>query len=47
MPLDHNGKAVAQQQRADEELRKRRVRAMTVINETLLKRLRRFTDTQR
>ena len=47
MSLDRNGKAAAQQQRADEEMRKTRVRAMKVINEILLKRLRRFTDAQR
>jgi hypothetical protein len=54
MPLDRNNasarkqandmQAAAQEQRADDELRRTRVRAMKIVNEALVKRLRRFND---
>jgi hypothetical protein len=36
--------AAAQQQQVDDEMQRTRVRAMKVVNEALVKRLRRFTD---
>jgi hypothetical protein len=54
MPLDRENasvrkqasdmQAAAQQQQVDDEMQRTRVRAMMVVNEALVKRLRRFTD---
>jgi hypothetical protein len=54
MPLDRENasvrkqasdmQAAAQQQQVDDEMQRTRVRAMKVVNEALVKRLRRFTD---
>lgn len=54
MPLDRSNasarkqasdmQAAAHQQRIDDELRRTRVRAMKIVNEALVKRLRRFSN---
>lgn len=54
MPLDRSNanvrkqaadmQAASDQQRVDDEVRRTRVRAMKVVNEALVKRLRRFSD---
>ena len=54
MPLDRENasarkeaadmQAAAQQQQVDDQMQRTRVRAMKVVNDALVKRLRRFTD---
>jgi len=54
MPLDRNNasarkqasdmQTATHQQRVDDEVRRTRVRAMKVVNDALVKRLRRFSD---